>query len=99
MSPFSHLQLLDHLEAFERYLSGDDLDALAQVAVVHAHFELLHPFKDGNGRIGLRGAGGARRGGSSREREGARPPEQVPALSFRPTATHQALLETAQILT
>ena len=50
--PPSPLQLLDHLEAFERYLAGDDLDALVQVAVVHAHFELLHPFKDGNGRIG-----------------------------------------------
>ena len=50
--PPSPLQLLDHLEAFERYLAHDDVDALVQVAVVHAQFELLHPFKDGNGRIG-----------------------------------------------
>ena len=50
--PPSPLQLLDHLQAFERYLAGDDVDALVQVAVVHAQFELLHPFKDGNGRIG-----------------------------------------------
>jgi Fic family protein len=50
--PPSPLQLLDHLEAFERYVAGDDLDALVQVAVVHGQFELLHPFKDGNGRIG-----------------------------------------------
>ena len=50
--PPSPLQLLDHLEAFEQYLAGDDLDALVQVAVVHGQFELLHPFKDGNGRIG-----------------------------------------------
>ena len=50
--PPSPLQLLDHLEAFERYLSGDDLDTLVQVAVVHGQFELLHPFKDGNGKIG-----------------------------------------------
>ena len=45
-------QLLDHLEAFERYLAGDDVDPLVQVAVVHAQFELLHPFNDGNGRVG-----------------------------------------------
>ena len=45
-------QLLDHLEAFERYLAGDDVDPLIQVAVAHAQFELLHPFNDGNGRIG-----------------------------------------------
>jgi len=50
--PPSPLQLLDHLEAFERYLASDDVDALVQVAVVHAQFELLHPFQDGNGRIG-----------------------------------------------
>jgi len=50
--PPSPLQLLDHLEAFERYLASDDVDPLVQVAVVHAQFELLHPFNDGNGRIG-----------------------------------------------
>ena len=50
--PPAPLQLVDHLQAFERYLAGDDIDALVQVAVVHAQFELLHPFKDGNGRIG-----------------------------------------------
>jgi Fic family protein len=50
--PPSPLQLRDHLEAFERYLQQDDRDALIQCAVMHAQFELLHPFKDGNGRIG-----------------------------------------------
>ena len=50
--PPSPLQLQDHLEAFERYLASDDVDPLVQVAVVHAQFELLHPFNDGNGRIG-----------------------------------------------
>jgi Fic family protein len=50
--PPSPLQLIGHLEAFERYLASDDIDVLIQVAVVHAQFELLHPFKDGNGRIG-----------------------------------------------
>ena len=50
--PPNPLQLQDHLQAWERYLDSDDVDFLIQVAVVHAQFELLHPFKDGNGRIG-----------------------------------------------
>jgi Fic family protein len=33
-------------------LDSADVDHLLQTAVVHAQFELLHPFKDGNGRIG-----------------------------------------------
>lgn len=50
--PPGPLQLLDHLQAWERYLDSDDVDFLLQTAVMHAQFELLHPFKDGNGRIG-----------------------------------------------
>lgn len=50
--PPNPLQLPDYLQAWERYLDSDDMDFLLQTAVVHAHFELLHPFKDGNGRIG-----------------------------------------------
>lgn len=50
--PPNPLQLQDYLQAWESYLGDDDLDFLLQTAVVHAQFELLHPFKDGNGRIG-----------------------------------------------
>ncbi|MEC9357087.1 MAG: Fic/DOC family N-terminal domain-containing protein [Pseudomonadota bacterium] len=50
--PPNPVQLPDHLQAWERYLDSDDADFLLQTAVVHAQFELLHPFKDGNGRIG-----------------------------------------------
>lgn len=50
--PPNPLQLPDHLRAWEAYLDSDDVDFLMQTAVVHAQFELLHPFKDGNGRIG-----------------------------------------------
>lgn len=50
--PPSPLQLQDHLRAWQDYLDSDDIDFLLQVAVAHAQFELLHPFKDGNGRIG-----------------------------------------------
>lgn len=50
--PPNPLQLQDHLEAWQNYLSINDIDLLLQTAVMHAQFELLHPFKDGNGRIG-----------------------------------------------
>lgn len=50
--PPNPLQLPDFLKAWEQYLDSDDMDFLIQTAVVHAQFELLHPFKDGNGRIG-----------------------------------------------
>jgi len=50
--PPSPLILPHCLEAWERYLQSEDEDPIVQVAVAHAQFEILHPFKDGNGRIG-----------------------------------------------
>ncbi len=50
--PPNPMQLLGHLEAWQKYMAGNDIDTLVQTALVHAQFELLHPFKDGNGRIG-----------------------------------------------
>lgn len=37
---------------WETYLHETTHDSLVQLAVVHAEFESLHPFLDGNGRIG-----------------------------------------------
>ena len=34
------------------FIRRDDLDAVTQAAVAHAQFETIHPFADGNGRIG-----------------------------------------------
>jgi Fic family protein len=40
---------MDDLMAF---VNRDDLDPVAQAAIGHAQFESIHPFTDGNGRIG-----------------------------------------------
>lgn len=40
---------LDDLISFVRRV---DLPVLAQVAIAHAQFETIHPFNDGNGRVG-----------------------------------------------
>jgi Fic family protein len=50
--PPSPLRLQDHMENWLNYLETEDIDVLLQAAVMHAQFEMLHPFKDGNGRIG-----------------------------------------------
>jgi Fic family protein len=42
-------ELLDDLAAF---VGRDDLDPILQAAVAHAQFEIIHPFADGNGRVG-----------------------------------------------
>lgn len=40
------------MSAWERYIHADVPDKLVQLAVLHAEFEALHPFLDGNGRLG-----------------------------------------------
>ena len=42
-------ELLDDLC---RFCNGDDLPTIVQAAMAHAQFETIHPFVDGNGRIG-----------------------------------------------
>ena len=44
----------DCLDAFERrlHLRDERLPLLVKLAVVHYQFEAIHPFRDGNGRIG-----------------------------------------------
>lgn len=50
--PPSPLRLLDHLQNWESYLTYSDVDPIIQAAIVHAQFEIIHPFWDGNGRLG-----------------------------------------------
>lgn len=41
------------MDEWEHYvLSADEYDVLVQLAIMHVEFEALHPFKDGNGRLG-----------------------------------------------
>ncbi len=40
------------MSVWERYIHGDKPNLLVQTAIVHAEFEALHPFLDGNGRLG-----------------------------------------------
>ncbi len=44
--------LPDAMSAWEAYIHADAPDALIQLAVLHAEFEAIHPFLDGNGRLG-----------------------------------------------
>lgn len=50
--PPSPIGLVDHLEAWQTYYRSEEADPLVQLAIVHAQFEILHPFNDGNGRLG-----------------------------------------------
>ena len=42
----------DALNALEKFVHDDALPLLVKVGVAHAQFESIHPFLDGNGRIG-----------------------------------------------
>lgn len=48
--PHKVIRHLEELEAFMR--SESPLPLLMRVGLVHAQFETIHPFRDGNGRIG-----------------------------------------------
>ena len=43
---------MTRLEAFINDASLSDLDPLIKMAIIHHQFESIHPFPDGNGRIG-----------------------------------------------
>lgn len=50
--PPSPIGLIDHLSNWEKYYHSNRPDPLIQLAILHAQFEILHPFDDGNGRLG-----------------------------------------------
>lgn len=40
------------LDNWEKYYHYKERDQLVQLAIIHAQFEIIHPFLDGNGRLG-----------------------------------------------
>jgi Fic family protein len=50
--PPPHEDMIEHLSAWERFLHEDSLPPLVQAAWMHYQFEAIHPFLDGNGRVG-----------------------------------------------
>jgi len=53
--PQSGDEIVAHMTALERFINDDaasDLDPLVKMALIHHQFESIHPFSDGNGRIG-----------------------------------------------
>ncbi len=45
-------RLMELLSNLEKYIHSSEKDPLVQLAIVHAQFECIHPFLDGNGRVG-----------------------------------------------
>ena len=50
--PPSAEKVVDLMSDLEKYIHAEEKDLLVQLAIVHAQFEMIHPFMDGNGRVG-----------------------------------------------
>lgn len=50
--PIGADKLPEAMSAWERFAHEEAPDRLVQLAILHAEFEALHPFLDGNGRLG-----------------------------------------------
>lgn len=52
--PPSPDKINEYMSNLEKYINDDtdDIDPLIKVAIIHAQFESIHPFLDGNGRVG-----------------------------------------------
>ena len=50
--PIPPEKLEDAMASWERFVNESSMPSLIKVSIAHAEFESIHPFKDGNGRIG-----------------------------------------------
>lgn len=53
--PQDGAQIQAHMQALEQFINDDSLsalDSIIKMALIHHQFESIHPFSDGNGRIG-----------------------------------------------
>ena len=51
--PPNTLDMVECMSELEKYINSEDtLDRLIQAALIHYQFESIHPFLDGNGRVG-----------------------------------------------
>lgn len=45
-------RIIEFMSNLEKYIHYTEKDILVQLAIVHAQFEIIHPFRDGNWRVG-----------------------------------------------
>lgn len=53
-TPVSYLHAEEYMNNLVSFINetGDNIHPIIKIAIIHAYFELIHPFEDGNGRVG-----------------------------------------------